>query len=89
MDTDSSPEIIEIKGQLMDLGKLFQRGANTQGPVNLGLGHFQADARQVIAQLRKCQMAVGIDKHETTQPMSGSTPARLVLAPIGKLNCLG
>ena len=47
----------------MDVGKLFQRGTDAQGAINLCLLHGLADGGQLAVQVRKGKVAVRIGEH--------------------------
>ena len=62
--THRGPEVVIGQGQAMYLVEFFQRGADAQGPADLRLGHGLTYARQILAQLGKTQMTVGVGVHD-------------------------
>ena len=79
VDADRAPQIVVRARQGVDGWKLFQRGADAQGPVDAGLCHRGTDLGKVGSELGKAQVAVGVDVHgfncDRNRPAARAPPA--------------
>ena len=63
MNTSRAPEVIVRHGKSMHLVKSFNLGADEQRVSDASLGHLSPNVGQALNQLRKIQMAMGINEH--------------------------
>ena len=63
---DGGPEVVVAGGKPVNAFKFFERGADTQGSVYLGILHGTPDLRQLRLQFGETQMAMGVGEHSKT-----------------------